>query len=117
MAGSVTRLFCRQSRPGSRVKSFQNGGRIANLRIATSENWKDKQTGEKKERTEWHTVAAPVGRAGPASPNAICARVQVYIGRPAAHPQVAGRLGQRSLQHEVSVADRGVLTMLDSGAL
>jgi single-strand DNA-binding protein len=38
------------------VKSFQNGGRICNLRIATSEDWKDKQTGEKKERTEWHTV-------------------------------------------------------------
>jgi single-strand DNA-binding protein len=38
------------------VKSFQNGGRLANLRIATSENWKDKQTGEKKERTEWHSV-------------------------------------------------------------
>ena len=38
------------------VKSFQNGGRICNLRIATSEDWKDKNTGEKKERTEWHTV-------------------------------------------------------------
>ena len=38
------------------VKSFQNGGRIANLRIATSENWKDKNTGERKERTEWHSV-------------------------------------------------------------
>ena len=38
------------------VKSFQNGGKIANLRIATSESWKDKNTGERKERTEWHTV-------------------------------------------------------------
>lgn len=38
------------------VKSFQNGGRICNLRIATSENWKDRQTGERKERTEWHSV-------------------------------------------------------------
>jgi single-strand DNA-binding protein len=38
------------------VKSFQNGGRIATLRIATSEQWKDKNTGERKERTEWHTV-------------------------------------------------------------
>lgn len=39
------------------VRSFQNGGRVANLRIATSETWKDKQSGERKERTEWHTVA------------------------------------------------------------
>lgn len=38
------------------VKSFQNGGKICNLRVATSENWKDKNTGERKERTEWHTV-------------------------------------------------------------
>ena len=39
------------------VKSFQNGGKVCNLRIATSETWKDKNTGEKKQRTEWHTVA------------------------------------------------------------
>ena len=38
------------------VKSFQNGGRIANLRMATSERWKDKATGEQKEKTEWHSV-------------------------------------------------------------
>ncbi len=38
------------------VKSFANGGRIANLRLATSESWKDKQTSEQKERTEWHSV-------------------------------------------------------------
>lgn len=39
------------------VRSFQNGGKVANLRIATSEKWKDKNTGEQKESTEWHTVA------------------------------------------------------------
>lgn len=39
------------------IRSFSNGGRVANLRIATSETWKDKTTGEKKERTEWHTVS------------------------------------------------------------
>jgi len=38
------------------VKSFQNGGRIANLRIAVTEKWKDKQSGEQKERTEWVPV-------------------------------------------------------------
>lgn len=38
------------------VKSFANGGKIANLRIATSEHWKDKQDGSRKERTEWHSV-------------------------------------------------------------
>ena len=39
------------------IRSFQNGGKVANLRIATSERWKDKNTGEMQERTEWHTVA------------------------------------------------------------
>lgn len=39
------------------VRTFQNGGRVCNLRIATSENWKDKSTGERRERTEWHSVA------------------------------------------------------------
>ena len=39
------------------VRTFDNGGKVCNLRIATSEAWKDKNTGEKKEKTEWHTVA------------------------------------------------------------
>ena len=57
MAGSVNKVILIGNLGADpEVKSFQNGGRIANLRIATSENWKDKNTGEKKERTEWHTV-------------------------------------------------------------
>ena len=39
------------------VRSFQNGGQVCNLRLATSESWKDKNTGERRERTEWHSVA------------------------------------------------------------
>src|SRR5690606_32024182 len=39
------------------VRKFQNGGQVCNLRIATSENWKDKNTGERREKTEWHSVA------------------------------------------------------------
>jgi single-strand DNA-binding protein len=39
------------------IKSFQNGGRVCNLRLATSERWKDKSTGEQKETTEWHSVS------------------------------------------------------------
>jgi single-strand DNA-binding protein len=38
-------------------RSFQNGGKVVNLRIATSETWKDRNTGERKEKTEWHSVA------------------------------------------------------------
>ncbi|MDZ4395217.1 single-stranded DNA-binding protein [Cypionkella sp.] len=39
------------------VRNFPNGGKVVNLRIATSETWRDKQSGERKERTEWHSVA------------------------------------------------------------
>ena len=39
------------------VRSFQNGGKVCNLRIATSETWKDRNTGERREKTEWHSVA------------------------------------------------------------
>ena len=57
MAGSVNKVILIGNLGADpEVKSFQNGGRIANLRIATSDEWKDKQTGEKKERTEWHSI-------------------------------------------------------------
>ena len=39
------------------VRSFQNGGKVCNMTVATSENWRDKSTGERKERTEWHRVS------------------------------------------------------------
>ena len=39
------------------VRSFQNGGKVCNLRIATSERWRDKNSGENREKTEWHSVA------------------------------------------------------------
>ena len=58
MAGSVNKVILIGNLgrdPESR--SFSNGGKVCNLRIATSETWKDKQTGERKERTEWHSVA------------------------------------------------------------
>src|ERR1700683_1882036 len=39
------------------VKTFQDGGKVANFTLATSEKWKDKQSGEPKERTQWHNIA------------------------------------------------------------
>lgn len=58
MAGSVNRvIIVGNLGRDPEVRSFQNGGKVVNLRIATSETWKDKQSGERKERTEWHSVA------------------------------------------------------------
>lgn len=39
------------------IRSTQNGGKVANMSIATSESWKDKSSGERKERTEWHKIS------------------------------------------------------------
>jgi single-strand DNA-binding protein len=58
MAGSVNKvILIGNLGRDPEVRSFQNGGKVCNLRIATSETWKDRTTGERKERTEWHSVA------------------------------------------------------------
>ncbi len=58
MAGSVNKvILVGNLGQDPQAKSFQNGGKVVNLRIATSETWKDKATGEKREKTEWHSVA------------------------------------------------------------
>lgn len=58
MAGSVNKvIIVGNLGRDPEVRSFPNGGKVVNLRIATSENWRDKQSGERKERTEWHSVA------------------------------------------------------------
>lgn len=58
MAGSVNKvILVGNLGRDPEVRSFANGGKVCNLRIATSESWRDKQSGERKERTEWHSVA------------------------------------------------------------
>ena len=58
MAGSLNKVMLIGNLGGDPdVRSFQNGGRVCNLSIATSENWRDKNTGERRERTEWHRIA------------------------------------------------------------
>jgi len=58
MAGSVNKVILIGNLGADpEVRSFQNGGKVCNIRIATSETWKDKNTGERREKTEWHTVA------------------------------------------------------------
>jgi len=57
MAGSVNKvILIGNLGKDPEVRSMQNGGRVATLSLATSENWKDKVSGEKKEKTEWHRV-------------------------------------------------------------
>ena len=58
MAGSVNKVILIGNLGADpEVRSFQNGGQVCNIRVATSETWKDRNTGERREKTEWHSVA------------------------------------------------------------
>lgn len=58
MSGSVNKVILVGNLGADpEIRSFQNGGKVANIRIATSEQWKDRNSGDRKEKTEWHTVA------------------------------------------------------------
>ncbi|MFN4225771.1 MAG: single-stranded DNA-binding protein [Hyphomonas sp.] len=58
MAGSVNKVILIGNLGADpEVRQFQNGGQVCNLRVATTETWRDKATGERKEKTEWHSVA------------------------------------------------------------
>ena len=57
MAGSVNKVILIGNLGADpEVRSFPNGGQVCSLRLATSETWKDRNTGERRERTEWHRV-------------------------------------------------------------
>lgn len=58
MAGSVNKvILVGNLGQDPEVRNFPSGGRVCNLSVATSETWKDRQTGERRERTEWHRVS------------------------------------------------------------
>jgi len=115
MAGSVNKVIIVGNLGADpEVKSFQNGGRICNLRIATSESWKDKASGERKERTEWHSVVI--------SSDGLVGVAERYL-RKGSKLYIEGQLRTRKWQDqagndrystEVNVGGMGgVLTMLD----
>ena len=115
MAGSVNKvILIGNLGQDPEVKSFQNGGRIANLRIATSENWKDKNTGEKKERTEWHTVVLNSDGLVGVAERFLKKGSKVYIEGQLRTRKWQDASGNDRYSTEVSVGGMGgVLTMLD----
>ena len=115
MAGSVNKVILIGNLGADpEVKSFQNGGRIANLRIATSENWKDKNTGEKKERTEWHTVVLNSDGLVGVAERYLKKGSKVYIEGQLRTRKWQDAQGNDRYSTEVSVGGMGgVLTMLD----
>ena len=118
MAGSVNKVILIGNLGADpEIRSFQNGGRVANLRIATSENWKDKNTGERREKTEWHSVAI--------FSDGLIGVVERYVKK-GSKVYIEGKLQTRKWQDQ-SGNDRystevviqgmgGTLTMLDSAS-
>jgi single-strand DNA-binding protein len=115
MAGSVNKVILIGNLGADpEVKSFQNGGRIANLRIATSENWKDKNTGEKKERTEWHSVVLNSDGLVGVAERFLRKGSKVYIEGQLRTRKWQDASGNDRYTTEISVGGMGgVLTMLD----
>ena len=114
MAGSVNKvILIGNLGQDPEVKTFQNGGRIANLRIATSENWKDKNTGERKERTEWHTVVLQSDGLVGVAERYLRKGSKVYIEGSLRTRKWQDQSGNDRYSTEVSVGMNGVMTMLD----
>ena len=115
MAGSVNKvILIGNLGQDPEVKSFQNGGRIANLRIATSETWKDKATGERKERTEWHSVVLQSDGLVGVAERFLRKGSKIYIEGQLRTRKWQDASGNDRYTTEVSVGGvGGVLTMLD----
>ncbi len=115
MAGSVNKVILVGNLGADpEVRSFQNGGKVCNLRIATSESWKDRNSGERQERTEWHSVAIfSEGLAGVAE-RYLRKGSKVYIEGSLRTRKWQDQSGNDRYSTEVVLQGPGaVLTMLD----
>lgn len=116
MAGSVNKvILVGNLGRDPEIRSFPNGGRVANFSVATSESWKDKQTGEKKERTEWHRVSVLNDNLVGIVERFIKKGSKVYIEGQLETRKWTDKDGQEKYTTEVVLRPfRGEITMLDS---
>ncbi len=116
MAGSVNKVIIVGNLGADpEVKSFQNGGKICNLRVATSESWNDRATGEKKEKTQWHQVVIKSeGLAGVAE-RFLRKGSKVYLEGQIETRKWQDNSGNDRYSTEIVLSGpRAVMTMLDS---
>jgi single-strand DNA-binding protein len=96
------------------VRTMQNGGKVCNLSLATSESWRDKTTGERKERTEWHRVVIFNERLTEVAEKYLRKGAKVYIEGQLETRKWTDQAGQDRYSTEVVLRQfRGELTMLD----
>ena len=115
MAGSVNKvILVGNLGRDPEIRSTQDGTRIANLSVATSENWRDKNSGERKERTEWHRVAIFNDRLVDVVEKYLKKGAKVYIEGQLQTRKWTDQQGQERYTTEVVLQRyRGELTMLD----
>lgn len=116
MAGSVNKvILIGNLGKDPEIRSFPNGGRVANFSIATSESWKDKSSGEKKERTEWHRISVTNDALVGVVERYVKKGSKVYIEGQLETRKWTDKDGQEKYTTEVVLRPyRGELTMLDS---
>ena len=115
MAGSVNKVILIGNLGADpEVRTFQNGGKVVNLRIATSESWRDKNTGERQERTQWHQVAIFAEPLGRVAEQYLKKGSKVYIEGQLETRKWQGQDGSDRYTTEVVLRPfRSELTMLD----
>ncbi|HZH27077.1 MAG TPA: single-stranded DNA-binding protein [Azospirillaceae bacterium] len=115
MAGSVNKVILLGNLgKDPEVRSMQNGGRVATLRIATSESWKDKSSGERRERTEWHSVVIFNENLVGVAERFLKKGSKVYIEGQLETRKWTDQSGQERYTTEVVLRPyRGELTLLD----
>lgn len=116
MAGSVNKvILVGNLGQDPEIRSFPNGGRVANFSIATSERWKDKATGEQKEVTQWHRIAVKNENLVGIVEKYVKKGSKVYVEGRLEHRKYTDKDGQEKYISEVVLpAFRGELTLLDS---
>jgi len=115
MAGSVNKvILVGNLGRDPEVRSFPNGGKVCNLRIATSETWRDRNSGERKERTEWHSVAIFNENLAKIAEQYLKKGSKVYIEGQLETRKWQDQSGQDRYTTEVVLRQfRGELTLLD----
>ena len=118
MAGSVNKvILVGNLGRDPEVRNTQNGDPIVNMSLATSESWKDRTTGERRERTEWHRVVIFNENLGRIAQQYLRKGSKVYIEGQLQTRKWQDQSGQEKYSTEVVLQRfRGELTMLDSRA-
>ena len=115
MAGSVNKvILIGNLGKDPEVRSMQNGGKVVNLSIATSETWRDKNSGERQEKTEWHRVVIFNEKLGEVAEKYLKKGAKVYVEGALQTRKWTDQSGQEKFSTEVVLQKfRGELTMLD----